>query len=67
MSDYHLHSSATNHWCNLVKVQSSPYAFPHIPMEPVIYKEAIQDSKWVDAIQKELEALKLNHTWDFVP
>ncbi|KAL8149358.1 hypothetical protein AgCh_006394 [Apium graveolens] len=31
--------------------------------EPTHYHQAIKDSRWVDAINKELDALKSNHTW----
>lgn len=31
--------------------------------EPRTYKQAIQDPKWVDAMNKELEALHHNKTW----
>ena len=34
--------------------------------EPRSYAEAIKDTRWVEAMASELEALKLNHTWDLV-
>jgi len=33
--------------------------------EPQSYTEACKDRKWVDAINKEIKALKSNETWDF--
>ncbi|GKF86692.1 putative RNA-directed DNA polymerase, partial [Tanacetum coccineum] len=33
-------------------------------IEPKSYKEAILDDNWVDAMNKEIEALNRNHTWD---
>ncbi|KAL2251769.1 UNVERIFIED_CONTAM: Retrovirus-related Pol polyprotein from transposon TNT 1-94 [Sesamum indicum] len=35
--------------------------------EPRSYKEAASFPHWVDAMDKELQALDLNHTWDVVP
>lgn len=35
--------------------------------EPKFYQEAIQDSRWIEAMNSELQALELNHTWDQVP
>jgi len=35
--------------------------------EPKSYQEAIQDSRWIEAMNSELQALELNHTWDLVP
>ncbi|KAL2241477.1 UNVERIFIED_CONTAM: Retrovirus-related Pol polyprotein from transposon TNT 1-94 [Sesamum indicum] len=35
--------------------------------EPRNYKEASSISQWVDAMDKELQALESNHTWDVVP
>ncbi|GKC69852.1 putative RNA-directed DNA polymerase, partial [Tanacetum coccineum] len=33
-------------------------------IEPRTYKEAIIDDNWVNAMNKEIEALNKNHTWD---
>jgi len=33
--------------------------------EPQTYSEACQDTKWVDAINKEIKALENNETWHF--
>ncbi|OIT00537.1 hypothetical protein A4A49_60071, partial [Nicotiana attenuata] len=34
--------------------------------EPLSYEEAASDPKWLDAMQKELNALKDNSTWTMV-
>ncbi|KAL5563802.1 hypothetical protein UlMin_033549 [Ulmus minor] len=34
--------------------------------EPTTVKQAMKDSCWVAAMQKEIEALQRNHTWDLV-
>ena len=35
-------------------------------VEPRFFHEAIQDSKWQEAMVKEIEALELNNTWSIV-
>lgn len=32
-------------------------------MEPITYKEAVQNPKWVEVMHKELQALEHNKTW----
>ncbi|XP_057251322.1 uncharacterized mitochondrial protein AtMg00820-like [Beta vulgaris subsp. vulgaris] len=34
--------------------------------EPTGFKEALKDSKWVEAMNEELSALEENHTWNIV-
>ncbi|XP_070022400.1 uncharacterized protein [Nicotiana sylvestris] len=34
--------------------------------EPTSYSQAVQDPKWVDAMNEEIKALENNHTWDIV-
>nr|CAD1839765.1 unnamed protein product [Ananas comosus var. bracteatus] len=36
-------------------------------VEPDTYEQASQDSKWVEAMQAELQALEENNTWTMVP
>lgn len=35
--------------------------------EPVSYEEAMQSKEWQKALEEEISALKVNHTWDLVP
>ncbi|GAA0147132.1 transmembrane signal receptor [Lithospermum erythrorhizon] len=35
--------------------------------EPRTYKQTIKDPQWVDAMNKEIEALFVNNTWDYMP
>lgn len=34
--------------------------------EPLSYKEALQDSRWIRAMQDEIQSLENNHTWELV-
>ena len=63
-------SDHTNqHWCNLVTLDNIPensksivYATSSL-IEPTIYKQALQDKRWIQAMDDELTALKANNTW----
>ncbi|KAL8133051.1 hypothetical protein AgCh_008493 [Apium graveolens] len=55
----------STHWCNLVKTPSIQPACTI--KEPLSYKEAANNPVWIAAMQKELEALHTNNTWDLVP
>lgn len=62
----------THHWCNLVSFSDLPTSLKalliqtsHIT-EPVSYFEASQHQGWFEAMQKELDALILNQTWEMV-
>ena len=50
---------------------SSPYrtftANMTIPREPLSFSQALQDPKWRDVMQQEVQALHANKTWSFVP
>jgi hypothetical protein len=40
----------------------------HLPdLEPVSYRQAATDSRWVEAMQQEFDALQSNHTWSLCP
>lgn len=36
-------------------------------IELTTYSEAAKDTRWIDAMKDEIEALQNNHTWDIVP
>ena len=79
LKDYHCHT-ATNtlttpptHWCNLVAASSYPashqafLASPSLQVqEPLNYTEAASKPEWVLAMQKEIQALHDNETWELV-
>ena len=76
LTDYVCHnsiSSVTPHWCNLVSYDSMPQSLhsfiakADVLVEPTSYAEASKDPRWVEAMQKELQALHNNHTWILVP
>lgn len=74
LNDYQCNnvSQTTSHWCNLVQFSALPSIHQcHISKlcdihEPANYKEASQNSLWIEAINKEIIALHDNHTWDLV-
>ena len=37
------------------------------PSEPASFHQAVQFSKWRDAMYKEITALELNNTWTLTP
>lgn len=37
-----------------------------IEAEPISYKEAMQDEKWINAMKEELSAIERNQTWELV-
>lgn len=63
-----LHEPLPTHWCNLISfhdLPSSSHNFLHALTsytEPTSYKEASQDSNWVEAMKKEIDALQANGT-----
>lgn len=65
-------SSISSHWCNLVQYSSLPNSFKALVCqntslhEPVSYTKACKDPRWVEAMNKELQALHRNHTWTLV-
>ncbi|KAL2921578.1 Retrovirus-related Pol polyprotein from transposon TNT 1-94 [Bienertia sinuspersici] len=65
-------TSLNTHWCNLVsfsaltpKVQQSINNTAQM-IEPKSYKEASTDIKWIEAMEKKIQALEQNNTWDLV-
>ncbi|XP_021720004.1 uncharacterized protein LOC110687687 [Chenopodium quinoa] len=58
--------------CNLVSYSSIPETKKALAVlssaikEPSTYKEASKHPDWINARQKELEALQKNHTWEIV-
>ena len=62
LNDYHCNMSMP-HWCNLV---SDLHDVTEIK-EPETYEQAILDSKWITAMNTEIQALKDNQTWEEVP
>ncbi|KAL8090596.1 hypothetical protein AgCh_039879 [Apium graveolens] len=65
--------SVSSHWCNLVSSTHFPYshytfmAQQSAITEPSCYVEASHNPLWISAMQKEIEALQKNKTWDLVP
>lgn len=74
LQDYHVPSAhcASTHWCNLVSFNSLPTSHKALLstaatlVEPTSFLEASQDSNWIEAMNKEVQALESNHTWDVV-
>lgn len=63
---------------DLVKYNLSHYSLPHQLYacdvssqtslhEPFTYNQDVSDERWVDTINKELNALETNNTWMIVP
>ena len=53
------HSFAPDHAAFLVKISKQ--------VEPKNFAQAVKDPNWVSAMNKELDALEADHTWDLVP
>ena len=62
----------TQHWCNIVQFEEIPthckafISCISALSEPATYLEAAQHPEWVKAMQKEIEALNANHTWEVI-
>ena len=67
LSDYHCLSSMI-HWCNLVSLSPNDFSTysDNNYSEPQSYEEAVQDTRWVIAMDSEIKALKNNNTWEEV-
>lgn len=59
--------ASTSHWCNLISADKIPFSENTVVSEPKTYKEAASNSLWSAAMQKELDALEKNNTWELVP
>ncbi|KAL8155975.1 hypothetical protein AgCh_001144 [Apium graveolens] len=63
----------STHWCNLVSSQAFPsshflfLSHQSTITEPACYLEASKHPLWISAMQKEIDALQKNKTWDLVP
>ncbi|KAL2923679.1 Retrovirus-related Pol polyprotein from transposon TNT 1-94 [Bienertia sinuspersici] len=74
LTDYKCNGSisSSSHWCNLVS--SISFSSSHKSFlssvceykEPKSFKEASTKPEWVEAMQKEIDALNKNNTWTFV-
>lgn len=68
LADFHC-NFVVSHWCNIVThstlatihTQTSDIHSKHI--EPSSYKDVVQNPLWVEAMNKELQALAQNNTW----
>ena len=62
---YDIHKSI-----NYSNLSKENYVFfftsPNKVIEPKIYNEAIKDSRWIDAMNLEIEVLHINNTWVIV-
>ena len=62
-----------SHWCNIVQFDVLPSPMKVLLnkvseiSEPSSYLEASQDTGWITAMNKELDVLVANDTWELVP
>ena len=76
LNQYYCNSSSaaiTNHWCNLFSFSSFPSSYKTFLatssesiQEPSNYTEASSKPEWIEAMNKEIQALVTNNTWDLV-
>lgn len=65
-------SEHTAHWCNLVKFDTLPVSSKSLIsqycdiQEPSSYEEASHNKLWVEDMNKEIQALHRNDTWELV-
>ena len=71
MDDYvYVAYTGTQHWCNIVQFEEIPTTHKdfiskiYVLVELATYFEAAQYPEWVIAMQKEIEALTVNNTWE---
>lgn len=66
-------SKSTKHWCNFITLNSLPkshitlLAHQSLIKEPTCYQEASTNPLWIEAMNKEIQALEENQTWELVP
>ena len=69
LKDYHC--DYTKHWCGLVEhkriTTSDKITNINKQYKPKTFKEAATNPLWQEAMNKELDALEANKTWDIAP
>lgn len=74
MKDYESHTSKThchsqsNYVCydNVSAAYKAYLSKFSTDIEPKTFEEAVQDSRWLDAMQQEIQALEENGTWKII-
>lgn len=70
-SDYQVHTKPSKaHVCQFLSQlpqNVSPQVNSAVIAEPAHFYQAVHNSQWVEAMQKELSALEKNNTWKLVP
>ena len=49
---------------HLSPTYQSSIAATSVVKEPESYLEIVQDKRWIEAMQHEIQALESNHTWE---
>ena len=57
LKDYYC-NQVQDHWCGLVKYTNKSKPCLHIHHEPKMYKQAINNPKWKEAMNTEIKALE---------
>ncbi|KAF5451005.1 hypothetical protein F2P56_031310, partial [Juglans regia] len=69
LQDYHCTAFPLNKSLSYHRLSTTFAAFSasiSSQVDPQTYNQAVKDSGWCEAMQAELDALKLNHTWTMV-
>lgn len=64
-----MYNSTSTHYMSYTRIEDNHIKFVEniaLVKEPVSYHQAIQDPKWILAMNKELDALGANDTWTLV-
>ena len=67
--DYVCSHTQTN-WCNLIfasPISNTCLAAIEQYPEPATYEQAAKHPGWIEAMNKEIQALQINNTWEEVP